>query len=79
MLPMMKFIKTRSCDKILRLYFHFVKPYNNRTKWNSTFRNVVLGSCLLRKGAGTLHQIYIFVWRRALINGFMNGAMLALY
>ena len=61
MLLMMKFIKTRSCDKILRLHFHFVKPYNSQTKRNGTFRNVVLGSCLLRKGAGTLHQIYIFV------------------
>ena len=61
MLFMMKFIKTRSCDKILRLHFHFVKPYNSQTKRNGTFRNVVLESCLLRRGAGTLHEIYIFV------------------
>ena len=44
-----------------RLHFHFVKPYNRQTKRNGTFRDLVLGSCLLRKGAGTLHQIYIFV------------------
>ena len=61
MLLMMKFIKTRSCDKILRLHFHFVKPYNRQTKRNGTFCNLVLGICLLRKGAGTLHQIYIFM------------------
>ena len=61
MLLMMKFIKTRSCNKVLRLHFHFVKPYNRQAKRNGTFRNLVLGSCLLRKGAGTLHQIYIFV------------------
>ena len=61
MLLMMKFIKTRSCDKILRLHFHFIKPYNRQTKRNGTFCNLVLGICLLRKGAGTLHQIYIFV------------------
>ena len=53
MLLMMKFIKPRSCDKILRLHF--------QTKRNDTFRDVVFGSCLLRKGVGTLHQIYIFV------------------
>ena len=58
---MKKFIKTRSCDKIVRLHFHFVKPYNSQTKRNGAFRSVVLGSCLLRKGAGTLHQIYVFV------------------
>ena len=78
MLLMMKFIKTRSCDKILRLHFHFVKPYNRQTKRNGTFRNLVLGSCLLRKRVPTLHQIYIFVGG-ALINGAMNGAMLPLY
>ena len=53
--------QTRSSDKILRLHFHFVKPYNSQTKGNGTFHNVVLGSCLLRKGAVTLHQICIFV------------------
>ena len=58
---MMKFIKTMSCDKILRLSFHFVKPYNSKAKRNGTFCNVVLGSCLLRKGAGSLNKIYIFV------------------
>ena len=53
--------QTRSSDKILRLHFHFVKPYNSQTKRNGIFRNVILGSCLLRKEAGTLHQIYICV------------------
>ena len=61
MLLIMKFILTRLCDKILQLHFQFVKPYNRQTKRNGTFRNLVLGSCLLRKGAGTLHQINIFV------------------
>ena len=61
MLLMMKFIKTRSFDKILRFHFHFVKPYNSQTKRNGTFRNLALGSCLLKKGADTLHQVYIFV------------------
>ena len=53
--------KIRSCDKILRLNLHFVKPYKSQTKLNDTFRNAVLASCLLRKGAGILHQIYRFV------------------
>ena len=39
----------------------FVKSYNSQTKWNGTFRYVFQGSCLLRKGAGILHQIYRFV------------------
>ena len=81
MLFIMKFIKTRSCDKILWLHFHFVKPYNSQTKLNGTFRNVVLGSCLFRKGAGTLYQIHNWGGGGggALINGSMNGAVLALY
>ena len=74
MLLMMKFIKTRSCDKILRLHFHFVKSYNSQKKRNGTFRNVVPGSCLLRKGA-VLYIKSIICWGRALI----NGAMFALY
>ena len=45
----------------MRLYFHFVKPYDSQTKQNGTFRNVNLGSGLLRKGAGILHQIYRFL------------------
>ena len=78
MLLMMKFIKTRSCDKILRLHFHFVKLYNSQTKRNGTFRNVVLGSCSLAKGL-VLYIKSIYLWGRALVNGAMNGAMLALY
>ena len=40
--------------------------------------NVVLGSCLLRKGAGTLHKIIYICGERALMNGTMNRALLAL-
>ena len=29
--------------------------------WNGAFRDVVLGSCLLRKVASILHQMYRFV------------------
>ena len=79
MLLMIKFIKTKLCDKISWFQFHFVNPYNSQTKRNGMFRNVVLGSCFLRKGTGTLHQIYKFAVGRALINGAMNRAMLALY
>ena len=65
----------------------YVWLYNSQTKQNGTFRNVVLGICLLRKGTGILHQIYRFVcvwggggagWGR-LINGAINGTMLALF
>lgn len=58
MVMMIKFIYTRSRDKILRLYFHFIKPYYSQRKCNGTFLNAVLGSCLLRKEAGILYQIY---------------------
>ena len=67
---------------LVNFYFHFVKSYNSQTKRNGTFRNVVLGICLLRKGDGILHQIYRFVCGGeggVLINGAMNGAMLALF
>ena len=41
----------------------YVWLYNSQTKQNGTFRNVVLGICLLRKETGILHQIYRFVGR----------------
>ena len=50
----------------------FIEPYISQAKWNRTFRSVILGSCLLWKGTGILHQIYRFVWRV-----LINGAILA--
>ena len=71
--------QTRSSDKILRLHFHFVKPYNSQTKRNGTFRNVVFGELFGKeRGWYFISNLYI-CGGRALINGAMNGAMLALY
>ena len=50
---------------LVNFYFHFVKSYNSQTKRNGTFRNVVLGICLLRKGDSILYQIYRFAVGRS--------------